>query len=369
MPFVTEQDDLQQLNQYPTAIQTFADPVDLTGKVAEEVPEFRAGTPELSETFKAAFKQENLVVSAFNSSVDKDYEFDENYNPFDEDLTGYETYNSVLALAKNKQHFEDIKTQIDKERVDRDILERSGAWGFVAQIGAGLLDPTVLIPVGGVATKGFKGLKQAGKLAAVTSGTVAGQEVGLQATQEIRPMEESYTNVLASALLAGAFGAGAVAFRAKQGKVYNEWIKKTAQDLEAPTDTVRQVMQRNNFDVEKTIEDLGESVGAAKVSGVDIAKAVKEGREYALKQERLVGAFGFEKLLKRVTPMMRTLQSDFVQTRLLTQKLVNVPLTIEKNKLGEATEQSVEILRDLYQADYLNDDSYNHLTPPTTNPA
>src|ERR1700744_819033 len=103
----------------------------------------------------AAFRQNNPIVSVLNeiTNYSPDGQLDPNHNPLDIIKgTKYEANNLDTFLnSPNEATTRAIMARIDKEESDRQTLAASGVAGTVASVGAGLLDPTLYIPVAGEA--------------------------------------------------------------------------------------------------------------------------------------------------------------------------------------------------------------------------
>ena len=73
-------------------------------------------------------------------------DFDPNYEPM-MDIDGYEPHYKQFIESKNAIHTQIIKDQIDRNTARR---ERTADAGFFTHLGAGIIDPVVLIPIFGV---------------------------------------------------------------------------------------------------------------------------------------------------------------------------------------------------------------------------
>lgn len=178
--------------------------------------EQRAPAPTLAATIGAAFGADNTVVNAFTylrDTIGTPNEVDPSYNPW-EDIKGtpYEEHWSSFAGSNNRRFTEVLKARIDREEENRRTVAAAGGWGTVASIAASVIDPTILIPIGGEVAAAGKGAYAIGR-SAVRVGIAAGaatavQEGVLQATQETRTGEESAFNIGASVVLGGLLGGG-----------------------------------------------------------------------------------------------------------------------------------------------------------------
>lgn len=349
MPLLTDEQSLAEYNAYQGGGITRPVPdVDRTGRV---VTEFRPDEPGVLEEAESAFRRTNMIVSGL-ARVPREYDYDEDYEPLS-DIKGYENYQSLLAVAVNKEHADEIKSRIDQERIDNDVLERGGASAIAWQFAAGVLDPTIFIP----GTAGFKAAKSLATAKRVAAGSALGatavgiQEAGLQSTQLLRSKEESINSVLAGAILGGMFGGAASGF-IKYGD-YKATRNAIKTDLAANVIDIRDVMARGNYDEAAIRNELGQSVGAARISAdIDSARIAQEGRAAIIAGETITSAKGIEKVVQQINPILRAMNSPFLQTRLIMQRLINNPLTVEKNANFEATETAVENLKNIYRDQY-----------------
>jgi hypothetical protein len=185
-------------------------------------PETRGRQPEQPGLMDAAFRTENTVgssvaseevryaresVGVFGGPVKIDPDFD----PWAEIAdTPYERYSEQFAVAGNKQHFDAIRADIDRETKDRQRIADSGIVGMGAAMAAGVLDLPTLLPGGAIVrtAKGVSLLRTAG-VTAVAGGVAGGlSELALQGTQQLRAAEESAAVIGGSVVLSGLLGAG-----------------------------------------------------------------------------------------------------------------------------------------------------------------
>jgi len=283
-----------------------------------------------SETVPAAFRRENPVASFLQSTAPVRHldDWDESYDVFD-DLAGYEDYADRLAIARNKRHADQIKTDIDAELEAQKVLESAGGLGIVAGIGAGILSPEVLMP-GGAVVRGTKGgyslLRTAGNTAKWGAAGMAVSETALQASQQTRTIEESAINIGAGTFLAGVIGAGAAKYLGRAG--LSELSKRVEKDLFVPAER----------DFVDEIADEAEALRQAN-STVGAMQVPKE----TLEQNSLKGSLGLEWLTKKLntSPVIRLMNSPSLATRQIFQALDEVPVFLQKNAEGIATEQAV----------------------------
>lgn len=191
-----------------------AEPIPEEGPDPQDVP-----SPGAWDTLKAAFRTENIIGSLLNDdTLTLDNTVEQGYNPW-EDIVGtkYEDYWESFTRSNNRRYSEALKRKIDREEDDRRTIAASGGFGIAAAMAAGVLDPTILIPVGGQI--GAAG-KAGGSAWRVGAGAARGaraafvgvgaQEAVLQASQELRTAEETEIalggSIVLGGLLGGVFG-------------------------------------------------------------------------------------------------------------------------------------------------------------------
>jgi len=144
--------------------------------------------PTTFETWKAqlSYSYSPILNHIKNNSEPNNFYRDDDYNPFEEDFTGYEEHSRYLIEnAANPDHMESLKQRIDKSRYARDVLSRSS---ITQQLVAGVFDPinVVTIPFGGPSI-GF--WRSAGRVGLGVGVISAGQEM---ARVPFDPTNEKY---------------------------------------------------------------------------------------------------------------------------------------------------------------------------------
>ena len=256
--------------------------------------------PSLSDTFGAAFRQENIIGSmvstdgdAIHSGFDLD-QYDPEFNPNDH-IEGYELFAEEFAYTNDVEQVEAVKRQIDKEQADREMLSNAGVMGMVATFAAGATSPINLIPVGGSAIHTYKAgqsiLKGAAQTGLVAAGAMSVEEALLHGQQVSRTLGESAINIGAATFLGGLLGAGSKALSARG-------FNNLAKAVEA--DTVYKELEPNSI-----------NVGDAGAAKVHMNTKLKKG-------------FGLEKWDKS-SPLIRTMQSDMEDVRDTALRLAETP--------------------------------------------
>jgi hypothetical protein len=189
-----------------------------------ETPDFRASetatpkppveTPGIIDTVGAAFRQDNPLTNVVRAAIRPTFAPEPDHNPMDVIRgTRYGRDHSDKFLdSQSTAETNAIVRRIDEEEADRRILDAAGFPGFVAQVAAGVIDPTIAFPAGQIA-KAAKGgysvvrsMTSVGAAAALQTGA---QEAVLQAIQETRTAGESGVAIASSTLLGGLIGGGA----------------------------------------------------------------------------------------------------------------------------------------------------------------
>lgn len=260
----------------------------------------------------AAFRMENPIVSGLTGYVqDQSKPFDPEYRVWD-DIQGtkYEGYADRFHNARDVEDVGQIKAHIDREMEDRAVLDAAGFGGWVAEMAAGLLSPTSLLP-GGAVYKGAKGGISIGKSAlmtgAATGAAVSIDELFLQQSQQTRTGEESAIAIGGSVILGSMLGAGAAKLSKRQ-------YVRTVEAVEAMPEIVRE------------FDDSLRSIGAADT-----------GKDMDLRREKVFQAINKVPLLRgivRSDPMLRAMLSDNVEVRRGLADLAETVLQYKENEFG-----------------------------------
>lgn len=168
------------------------------------------------EVVNAGFEQENTFVSTLDrlwNGRDVAASRDPNYSAWsDIQGTPYEDHWSVFADSPNAAVTTMLKKEIDDETANRRMLESAGIGGFLAGLAGSIIDPTLLIPVGGELKLAGSGVwavgRAAGRVGAAGATGTAIQETFLQGSQSTRSGAETALNIGSSAVLAGLIGGG-----------------------------------------------------------------------------------------------------------------------------------------------------------------
>lgn len=295
--------------------------------------------PAFLETLGAAFRYENLIGSALSSArmdipTAEFHKVDPEYNPFD-DIQGYEDFADRFEQSYNARATAAIKADIDRERQDRDTLDRAGMTGFALSAGASILDPTILLPGGAFVRSGKLGYSVGRSALAVGGAAAAGvavQEAGLQSIQETRTATESALAVGGSAILGGLVGAAGAKFLSK-----GDWSKLSTRLEEEIAEDVP-----NPREIAETIVSRMQSVGAASVEDVKLDDLGVGGPKVARVVAQVTDSL-------RLNPGVQSMMSPSKEMRKAYAQLVDNPIYSTMNMEGRSLGPDVENLVKQYQ--------------------
>lgn len=303
--------------------QTFRG-IDLSPKL--EGPEANGRpAPDYTETAGAAFRMDSDVVSPF-SDLTRGIDFERPDDDFDliASMKGTK-YEGNLAFAgvRNREAFDAVTAQLDREAEDRQTIEDAGWTGTFFDVLAGATSWTNILPggIGFKAAKGGLGLAKAG-LSVGTAAAVGAtaSEATLQASQLSRSTQDSLSNIGGAFLLGSALGGAAYGLTAKNWR----GLTKQAEDF---------LQSREEPESAATASDgapaSGGGFGAASAS----AAAVERGPS-RLKDE---GLFRSLKGLNRQDPIIRTQLNELTEPKNIIRDLTESPLELEANRQGFAT--------------------------------
>lgn len=200
------------------------DAADLPRDVLGSEPPAPHPTPSGDDVLAAAFRLENPVVALASLMRREAFPAEPGHNPLDV-IRGTKfdrLYRESFWDSQSAAETRSIMARIEQEELDRETLDAGGAAGTVAQIFAGLIDPTIALPAGQI-VRGARG-----GYSAVRSGLLAGTAGGAQATiaetilqsaQETRAPGETAFAVGSATLLSALIGAGAAGLLTRSERV------------------------------------------------------------------------------------------------------------------------------------------------------
>lgn len=284
----------------------------------------------MSDIISAAFQTDNTVGSFLYKEGYQDVlertKYDPTYSVWEEIKgTKYEQYADSFIDADNTSIAQVIKSNIDRELENREVLSNSGVAGFGASIAASILDPINLVGGGAIGLVKTGGtVVRIGKTAVLAGATQVPVELALHATQETRTAEESAFNVTGGALMVGIMG---TALQGLGRNTVHELGDEVIDSITIPTKPIPDAIPVG--------EIAPRNVGAAQ----NIMTNIQD--ETTLKN---IGATVTEKGLSWLTPLTRTMQSPSVNVRRVAQGLAENGFITQKNIDGVANEIAVESL-------------------------
>lgn len=296
----------------------FLDPNPDLQRLPEGVTPPTPPSPTLEQTFGAAFRQDSPIVNLYRRRQEEIFPPEPDHNPLDVIRgTDYEARHlDNFVASRSTAETNSIMRRIDEEEADRKTLDASGVAGFVAQIAAGTIDPTLALP-GGVAVRSIRGGYSVGRSALsvgiAAAGQTAAQEAVLQATQETRTAGESVAAVASSAILGGILGAGAAGLLSR--------AERTA--LEKSLDADRAAIDAH-------------ATGMPAPAGA----AATDTRQLELFKTPL-DKLGMQKL----SVTRRTMQAELVDVRRTMADIAETPYRFKENEAGVAATQGPAVDR------------------------
>lgn len=272
------------------------------------------------DKLRAAYRLDNTVGSFFakEGNIPDNTVSNPDFNPVNlltEDEKLNDRFIELAVMADNEDEVNNLRSQWEAESKNRQALENGG---FIPSMMVAIADPINLIPVGGTAYASYRGGASILKAGAATAGASAisasAAEAGLHYSQVQRTFGESAVNVTAASLLGGVLGMTPVAVR--------DMLVKSGHDPESALSDIAQTM-----DPEGAIaRNENPSVGAAFVD-----EDIQVKGEVAKKFTKIIG----------FDPLSRTITSDAKETRILSSRLVENPIEMDRG-MGASTETKIK---------------------------
>lgn len=186
-------------------------------RAREKEKELMGGEKPDPSFWGAEFRQENEIASAVDHIMNRQrFVATEGYDVMD-DIRGtkYEQeYDSVFIGSVSHEDTTHRAQQLERELADRkEVMSHGAGWNMIGAMTAGLISPLTFIPLGGSVWKTLKSGKTAISIAksAAKGGALVGlgtsiQEGHLQATQDVRPIEESLAGIGMATILGCTIG-------------------------------------------------------------------------------------------------------------------------------------------------------------------
>jgi hypothetical protein len=341
-----------------------------TGQMAPYSPppdEMPAG---FAATVGAFARRENVIgsaITAWRRGGPRSAEWDPNYDPLgDIKGTPYEGRKEAFLGSRSMAETQSIKNRLDMEDADRDIVDKAGALGIPLGIAAGILDPTIFLPAGGVvraARGGYSVLKSGASIGIMGGVQTAVQEGILQGTQLTRPLEESAINVATGTILAGLLGAGASKFLSNaENRLVSQLLDRDraviGADLGQQVDMPPAPRLREDGTLEipgaRITDDVTEQVPAndtGRLPAAAAGAAAADTRTLDLVHYGLDRIPGVRSVVERLSPTLDIFSGRFVEAKRALADLAETSLVFTENLAGVPTSRQgppVDRLAKLY---------------------
>jgi hypothetical protein len=289
--------------------------------------------PPEGDIMGAAFRQTNTFVSAMQYLRNSGhYAPQPDYNPI-ADVKGWGDpkyfldHGQAFVGSQSPAETLAIKSQIDQEESDRQLLAANGKAGVIAQTVAGMLDPTML-PPGGVGIDAVRGGLTFAKAATAMgrAGLMAttAQEALLHASQDTRTLSESAVNVASGTLLSALLGGGAASLLSP--------AERAALETRLRADRAEMNAHAGNPD---TGEAPPTSTGVA--YPIAAGAAASDTRKLELVDFGLNQIPGVRRVVEKTSPMQRVFGADSPTARRTGADLAETSLLFKENLEGGVT--------------------------------
>jgi hypothetical protein len=304
-------------------------------------------SPSLGETTREAFST-NLFAMGADLLMRERFNPVEGYNPLDDIRdTNYEAnYRNAFVGARSPDEVQSIKSRIDAaEHRDRTIAA-AGPTGLILSFAAGVLDPTVLIP-GGILATGPRLARAAVSARNVGGSAAAGAAIwegAARATDPTRTDMDTAITIGASTLLGGILG-GAIgaasrgelaALAGRMGEFQDGFRRETntglvdeAGDVRAGDLAPQPIILADDF------AGGGVTAGGGGGAGVPGSLGAAANVRGGLELERATG--GAEQRLAFLNPVSRLQTSGFDSARAIVRDLSDAGSRYAENWDGVAT--------------------------------
>lgn len=278
-----------------------------------------------AETAKAFIQTENIVVSYItDESSGKEYKVGYDVTDTQEYMQASPELKQFLINSRSDNETQGILNDYQRETRNREIMESTsfmGRLGFTTLAWA--TDPVFLplmLASGSSALYGRTALQTGARFGAASGVTESIAEVAKHGTQDLRTIEESMINIGAATIIAAGLAGAGKGLSAKQ---INDIGTKVEKELAAGPDTPMQVKETP---VKTAQQNVGDSVGAAKVDPYNIADA----EDYELVS---TGTF-LEKL--PANPLVRLSQSPIPMAKMVAVMLADSPYYYKGHLKGKS---------------------------------
>lgn len=319
----------------------------LASPLGENIPP-SPSAPTLGQTVSSAFLQENSLASLIARLQDKVMPPEPGHNPLDtiKGTRFEEEYLDSFAGSRSKAETHQIMSRIERDESQRQQLDSAGIGGRAVQLIAGMLDPVNFLPVGATVRAARTGVRFAeGVMKAGAAGVVssAAQEGILQASQEIRPWQDSALSIGSATLLSAIIGGGAAALLSKPERAAMEQgLDQMRRDIDMDsgggfgTSTGAAVADERELQLRNFTGPVGPAIQRA-ADAVERVPYVGKPAAAVLRAP--------EALNDRLSPTMTVFSSPFQSARRTMADLAETALEFADNERGVPTSYNIPISR------------------------
>jgi hypothetical protein len=316
----------------------------MRGPIGFPEPDPWKPTPTGADTAGAALRLENPVFSILSAMDLQREPADPNHNPLSIIRgTKYETRLDDFLGARNESDTRSLMAKIDREEEDQRILGASGGAGIVAALGAGLLDPTNLIPVIGW-RRGLTAAQAAGRVGLSGALGAGVSEAALQASQVTRTLEDSAVNVATATLLSAIIGGGAARYLEPRALAAAEADLERVRAETVPPEMREPMAAPDGAPAApREMQPLAVSTGAAAADARSLEQLTPV--SYGLDKLPVVGEW-----FKRTSPTLRVMWNETsVSAKRAIADLVELAPTLRGNLEGMPTNEGGALERTVKQ--------------------
>ena len=286
--------------------------------------------PSFREQVTAFLEEENFLSALVAMGPRPTFEPDPSYTPFNDPMIqGYEAYSSLWYLSTSPQETIEVIRRINKQKANKDAISRSSTPTMVfSSLVAGFGSPLNLAAMVGLPATVANTTSTLGRVAyGVGTGLTitATEEVLLHQVNDLRTLEDSKTNIVASVLLDTTLGATAAAY----GKSVGLYDQARADSFEYLARGGPEQFTVNDF-----LQQQRLSAGTPDVIEID-SSGVKW--TDPLRKILFMGALQMSK----ITPLGKLLQSDSPTARQLALELMETEIEVTSQRGIHAVESLV----------------------------
>lgn len=277
--------------------------------------------PSVREQITAFLEEENFISALVALGPRPTFEPDPNYTPFEDPIIeGYEAYSSLWYLSTSPQETIDVVRRINKQKANKDAISRSSTPTMIfSSLLAGFGSPLNLAGMVGLPATVANTTSTLGKVAyGVGTGlaVTATEEVLLHQINDLRTIEDSKLNLVASVLVDTTLGVTAATYGKSVG-MYNQALNESYEYLARGGP--------EQFTVNDFLKQQRLSAGTPDIIEIDSSGVSWKD---PLRKILFMGALQMSK----ITPLGKLLQSDSPTARRLAIELMESEIEVTSER-------------------------------------